>query len=97
MLLVDAEGPVTAYDPWQHLHASDGWARPASATNDQCHLMVQIMESWFLADVDALELFYERGLRRQSLPANPNIEQIPKQDVLNGLAPSDAWYQEGRL
>ena len=47
--------------------------------------MVQVMESWFLADVDALESYYGQGFRRQSLPANPNVEEVPKQDVERGL------------
>ena len=83
VLLVDAEEPVTVPSPWQHLQASDGWGRPVGATDEQCHLMVQVMESWFLAD--ALESFYGQRFRRQAFPANPNIEQVAKQDVLDGL------------
>jgi hypothetical protein len=86
MLLVDAEEPVSTSGPWQHLKARDGWNRPGGATDGQCHLMVQVMESWFLADADALESFYGKDFRRQELPANPNIEQVSKRDVLNGLA-----------
>ena len=85
ILLVDAESPVTAAGPWQHLRQSDRWNRPRGATDDQCHLMVQIMESWFLADADALESYYGQGFRKQALPGNPNVEQVPKQDVLDGL------------
>ena len=85
MLLVDAEGPVTAKGPWEHLKQSDGWRRPRGATDDQCHLMVEVMESWFLADLDALDAFYGQGFRRRALRSNPNIEQIPKQDALSGL------------
>ena len=47
--------------------------------------MVQIMESWFLADRQALQDFYGDGFRPKALPGNPKIEQVPKQDVLNGL------------
>ena len=43
------------------------------------------MESWFLADPDAVESYYGQGFRRQDLPRNPNVEQVPRQDVLNGL------------
>ena len=86
MLLVDAEGPVSTSEPWQHLKARDGWNRPDGATDDQCHLMVQVMESWFLADADALESFYGRDFERRALPARPNIEQVSKRDVRNGLA-----------
>ena len=85
MLLVDAEQPVTASGPWQHLRESDGWDRPGSATDDQCHLMVQIMESWFLADAEAVESYYGPSFRMQDLPRNPNVEQVPRQDVLSGL------------
>lgn len=86
MLLVDAEGPVGASGPWQHLKMRDGWNRPGGATDGQCHLMVQLMESWFLADADALESFYGQDFRKRALPANQNVEQVSKRDVLNGLA-----------
>ena len=85
MLLVDAEEAVTADDPWQHLKLRDGWDRPSGATDEQCHLMVEVMESWFLADKEALQAYFGQGFRKQALPANPKIEQIPKQDVLSGL------------
>ncbi len=87
MLLVDAEGPVTAADPWQHLREQDGWQRPQGSAGDDCHLMVQVMESWFLADRDALSTFFGNEFRPNSLPGNPAaIEEIPKDDVLSGLA-----------
>ena len=85
LLLVDSEGPVTAAGPWQHLNARDGWSRPAGVTDSQCHLMVQAMESWFLADREAVRAYYGQGFRGNALPANPHIEQIPKQDVDTGL------------
>lgn len=85
MLLVDAEEEVTAPGSWAHLRSRDNWHRPTGASNDHCHLMVQVMESWFLADRPALQQFYGQRFRSQALPGNPNIEQIPKQDVLNGL------------
>ena len=96
MLLVDAEGPVTAPGPWQHLKARDNWDRPASASDDQCHLMVQVMESWFLADPDALASFYGQGFRPQSLSKNPNIEQVSKQVVRSGLAGATRDTKKGR-
>ena len=86
VLLVDSEAPVKAQNAWRHLEANDGWRRPRNVTDQQCHLMVQIMESWFLADMDALESFYGQGFQRRSLPQNQNAEEVPKQDVLNGLA-----------
>ena len=85
LLLVDAEGPVTAQGAWEHLKDSDNWDRPANATDAQCHLMVQAMESWFLADPDALASFYGQGFNQSALPRNRNIEQVSKQDALDGL------------
>ncbi|MDE2766423.1 MAG: DUF4276 family protein [Chloroflexota bacterium] len=89
MLLVDAEGPVTAAGPWAHLAKNGGkdsdWKRPKGAKDRQCHLMVQMMESWFLADKDALASLYGDGFRKNALPQNLKIEQIPKEDVRKGL------------
>ena len=85
LLLVDAEGPVTAQGAWQHLRANDNWERPTTATDGQCHLMVQSMESWFLAHVDALVSYYGQDFNAGALPSNPNIEVVPKEDVLAGL------------
>ncbi len=102
VLLVDAEVPVTAQDPWTHLSTHDDWTRPAGATNDQCHLMVQVMESWFLADREALTNFYQQGFRPNALPGNPRqIEHIPKKNVEDGLdratqATAKGRYHKGR-
>ena len=96
MLLVDAEEAVTASGTWQHLKSRDGWDRPRGATDDQCHLMVQVMESWFLADPNALQAYFGQGFRRQALPANPNVEQVLKQDVLSGLERASDGTGKGR-
>ena len=102
VLLVDAEAPVTAPDSWTHLQTRDGWTRPVGATNDQCHLMVQVMESWFLADHEALANFYQQRFRPQALPGNPrHVEPIAKSDVENGLEratrdSSKGGYHKGR-
>jgi hypothetical protein len=95
MLLVDAEGPVTAADPWQHLQQREGWQRPARATDDQCHLMVQVMETWFLADQSKLRSFYGQRFRENALPANPDVEQIPRLDVFSGLTNATRNTQKG--
>lgn len=81
LLLVDAEEPVTVKNPWQHLKDRDGWEKPVDATNEQCHLMVQLMESWFMADQETLKSYYGQNFRTKSLPQNPAIEEIPKRDI----------------
>ncbi len=86
VLLVDSEEEVTKA-PWTHLaeRRGDGWAKPAGAADDQAQLMAQVMESWFLADKDALAEYYGQGFRRNALPNRPNVEQVSKQDVYDGL------------
>ena len=96
LLLVDAEGPVTADGAWQHLQARDGWNRPDRATEEQCHLMVEVMESWFLAGREALEAFYGQGYRSNALSPSQDVEQIPKGDVLDGLAQATRNSTKGR-
>lgn len=86
ILLVDSEDPVRNIDgPWDHLLSRDGWDRPESAKDDQAHLMVQCMESWFLADVSALEEFFGSGFRSSAIPQRNDIENISKNDVLGRL------------
>ncbi len=47
--------------------------------------MVQLMETWFLADRQALANYFGTGFRISSLPARENIEEIPKHDIVRGL------------
>ena len=52
---------------------------------DRVFFMVQLMETWFLADQQTLQDYYGRGFNARQLPANPRLENIPKDDVINGL------------
>jgi hypothetical protein len=80
-LLVDAEGPVRANNPEEHLLARDGWKLPALGGH-RVFLMVQAMEAWFLADRDTLSAFYDGGFLANSLPGSPiNIEAVLKDDL----------------
>jgi hypothetical protein len=99
VLLVDSEAPVapehqqpqdqpTQWRPWQHLkaRAGDGWDPPANASDSDCHLMVQVMESWFLADRDALKAFFGQGFQEKALPAaNRSMESVAKDNVYDAL------------
>lgn len=96
MLLVDAEGPVTLAGPWEHLHARDGWSRPGGARDEQCQLMVQCMETWFLADRESLARYFGNGFRESALPGNIQVESIPKADVLDGLDHAARDTSKGR-
>jgi hypothetical protein len=96
-LLVDSENPVDSrcqrgemenWMPWKHLEnpAGDGWKKPAEASEGMCHLMVQCMEAWLLADRAAMTLFFGRGFNEKALPQRKNVEEVPKRDLYSGLA-----------
>lgn len=86
VLLVDSEGPVVqSAGPWLHLKNRDHWDKPDGAADDNAHLMVQCMEAWFLADKDALKKYFGGGFKRNALPGRPDVENIPKNDLQNGL------------
>lgn len=76
VLLVDAEAAVTK-SPWEHLKSRDKWDSPG-VDDTHCHLMVQAMEAWFIADIDTLKKFYGQGFKENSISKNPNVEQIDK-------------------
>ncbi|MFP4173845.1 MAG: DUF4276 family protein [Candidatus Hydrogenedentota bacterium] len=88
LLLIDSEEAIsTGTSPWTHLanRPGDGFAKPANTTDDHCHLMVVCMESWFLADKDALSGFFDPGFNGNALPQHTNIEAVSKTDIYNGL------------
>jgi len=96
VLLVDSEGPVSiSKSPWAHLKEENKWEQPADTGDEQCHLMVQLMESWFMADVDALKEFYRSGFRTKRLPKRINIEEIPKPQVISSLERATCETQKG--
>lgn len=54
--------------------------------DEHLHLMVQTMENWFLADIDALEKYFGDGFQRSSIPATSRgVENINKQEVEGAL------------
>ncbi len=79
VLLVDSEGPVKS-EPRKHLKERDGWDL-SKVDDEQCHLMVQVMESWFIADIAALQKYFGKRFHSKSIPKNPNVEQIDKKEV----------------
>lgn len=89
MLLVDSEGPVATASPWQHLGERDGdkWVKPDTAGDDHCHLMVQCMETWFLADRATLQKYFGQGFKETSLPSpDRTIETVGKTELYAALA-----------
>ena len=93
-LLVDSEAPVAPqsgefqnWNPWVHLSAREGdkWSKPKNASNTDCHLMVQFMETWLIADVSALKKYYVVNFNENALPKNDNIEALSKSKITEAL------------
>lgn len=79
--LVDSEVPLLEKDVWVHLakRPGDEWEKPPRASADDCHLMVVMMETWFLACPAAIKTV----LKTDPVKAIPekNLEDIDKADI----------------
>jgi len=102
LLLLDSEGPVTpGRSVWTHLKLVDDWSRPTGAHDDQAFFMVQIMETWLLADREALQRYFGAGFCADALKAWPKLESVAKDTVLKALERASAGcatrYSKGRV
>ena len=86
ILLVDSEAPVSGSSGvWEHLKRRDNWTRPDGAADENAHLMVQCMETWFLADKATLAVFFGNGFNENALPRRVEVENIPKKQLLDSI------------
>lgn len=86
LLLVDSEDPVPSNtNPWEFVYKRDHWDRPDEARDEHLHLMTQCMETWFLADLNALEKYFGNGFNRNCLPKTSPIEDALKIDIIKGI------------
>ena len=95
ILLVDSESPVTGSTCSQHLDQQDKW-NMSGINGDYVHLMVQVMESWIIADVDALAAYYGNGFNRNAVPGNSNVEAIPKTSIESALNNATKSTKKGK-
>jgi hypothetical protein len=91
ILLLDSEGPDDGRLS-ASLCAKMGWD-PSQI--DSIFWMVEMMESWFHADKEALQSFYGSGFNRKALKANPEVEKIPKKDLKAGLKAATKGSSKG--
>ncbi len=85
-LLVDSEDRVEDLNkPWEHLKGRDNWDRPRGAEDDQVFLMTTCMETWIVADRDALKGHYKHKLQESALPPLDGLEQCERHHVLSKL------------
>jgi len=87
LLLVDSEDAIAASTKWEHVknRTGDNWDKPITADEDNLFFMVECMESWFLADKDALKNFYGKDFHENSLPNNTNLESVKKKKIYTAL------------
>ncbi len=97
ILLVDAEAPVTAPTPAEHLRTrrGDGWDL-SGVGDDRIHLMVQTMETWLVADPDALADYYGQDFRASALPSRQDLEAEDKTALANALKRATRQTRKGR-
>lgn len=108
-LLIDSEIPVALQNdcssnpenakPWDHLQNQEAGAfvKPQGAGNDQCHLMVQLMESWFLADPSAIQKVIGKHFVNTQVQHSGNIESISKAQVMSWMESSTGKrYSKGK-
>lgn len=93
VLLVDSETAVTAL-PRAHLQQRDGW-NLQGADEDQVHLMAQCMETWLVADPEALAQYYDQRFNANALPRRQNLEEEPKTQIHAALESATRHTQKG--
>lgn len=84
-MLIDSEDPLKDLDAWNHLKTRDGWGKPLGSENDQVLFMTTCMETWIVADRDALAKHYGDKLQESALPPLVNLESRYRHDIQNNL------------
>jgi len=87
VLLVDAETSVPENaSVWDIVANREGdrWQKPAWATEHHLYLMVCMVETWLLTDLDALQQFFKRNFNPAVLPKT-NLESRSKEEIERAL------------
>lgn len=71
--------------------------RKLAGLSDSVFWMVQIMESWFLADAESVGRYYsdDDEFRQNALTCDRNVERIPKADVYSKLRAATRKTRKG--
>ena len=93
ILIVDAEDPVKT-SACEHLKLRDGWDF-GFTKDDNVHLMIQTMETWLVADTEALSNYYGQNFKQSVLPSANTLETIPKAEISQGLKRATKATQKG--
>ena len=85
ILLVDSEDPISRDRPWDHLKVHDNWDCPVGAEDDQAQMMATCMETWIMADHEALHKVFGSCLREGNLIPVNDLEERSRQELLEAL------------
>ncbi|VAX41760.1 hypothetical protein MNBD_PLANCTO02-2255 [hydrothermal vent metagenome] len=100
LLLVDSEEPVTTSTCWEHVRnrQEDQWQKPTGAKEEQLFFMVQMMESWLLADTEALKLYFGNRFKINKIPNSQSVEEInhPARALKNATKDCNEPYSKGK-
>ena len=64
--------------------------------------MVQVMETWLIADTDALQAYFGPNFKSQKIPAWADLEIVPKLKIFDALEKASAdcvekQYAKGKV
>lgn len=85
-MLVDSEDPVADIEKtWGHLKIRDQWEKPAGAVDEQVLLMTTCMETWIVADHQALCEHYGKNFQVSALPPPYALEDRDRHEIHDKL------------
>lgn len=102
LLLLDSEVAVkNDKTVWQHLKECDGFDKPQNATDEHAYLMVQVMETWFLADINCLRTYFGSKFKADKIPNWTDLESQSKVSVFEALEKAtvacEKPYKKGKV
>ncbi len=85
-MLIDSEDLLNNLEAvWEHLKERDGWDKPEGVDNSQVLLMTTCMETWIIADREAMSKHYGKKLQDSALPSTQNLEQRSRHEIQDKL------------
>jgi len=94
LLLVDSEEQLTGKVKEHLINRERHW-KLAAIDEADLHLMTATMETWIVADADALQSFYGQHFAVNKLPRHQDIEQVSKADMCGDLLAATQNSQAG--
>ena len=93
-LIVDSEDPVKNFEePIAHLISRDPWEMPLGVSDEQIFMMTTSMETWIVADRDALKSHFKNELNENALTPLFNLENRERDKVFASLKNSTRTHK----